>query len=77
MYRRYEDPWKVEDMLKDAEEKLARIKADMDQAENEGGFEFLFEAYISAVEDVAELRDRVRFAWDDQEYDENCALYGY
>lgn len=54
MYRNYEDPYALEEMLKEAEERLAQ------DPHNEG-----------LQEDIAELRDRVRFAWDDDEYDSN------
>lgn len=50
MYRRYEDPYKLEELLVEAEARLAE-NPDDDYA---------------AIE-VAELRDRLRFAWDDNE----------
>lgn len=50
MYRRYEDPYKVEELLKEAEARLAENPDD---------------DYL--CEEVAELRDRLRFAWDDNE----------
>ena len=50
MYRRYEDPYKLEELLAEAEARLAE-NPDDDYA---------------AIE-VAELRDRLRFAWDDNE----------
>lgn len=52
MYRNYEDPYALEEMLKEAEERLAQDPL------NEG-----------LQEDIAELRDRVNFAWQDEEYD--------
>lgn len=52
MYRNYEDPRALEEMLKEAEDKLAKNPEDEDLAM-----------------DVAELRDRVNFAWQDEEYD--------
>lgn len=50
MYRQYEDPYKVEELLKEAEARLAENPDD----------DYLHE-------EVAELRDRLRFAWDDNE----------
>lgn len=53
MYRRYEDPRKLEDILAEAEERLRQNPED---------------DYLA--QDVAELRDRVNFAWQD-EYQED------
>jgi hypothetical protein len=50
MYRQYEDPYKIEKELEEAEKRLEE-NPDDDWA---------------AIE-VAELRDRLRFAWDDNE----------
>lgn len=52
MYRNYENPYALEEMLKEAEKRLAKYPR------NE-----------SLQEDVAELRERVNFAWQDDEYD--------
>lgn len=68
MYRRYEDPWMLEDRLAEAEVRLENAKDDPTIDDD---------ALIDYYLDVEELKDRVRFAWDDQEYDENCELYGY
>lgn len=53
MYRSYEDPHKLEDMLAEAEQRLSEDPMNADLAE-----------------EVAELRDRVNFAWQD-EYQED------
>ena len=50
MYRRYEDPYKVEELLREAEKRLEENPED-----------------DYAAEEVANLRDRLRFAWDDDE----------
>lgn len=50
MYRQYENPFTVEDMLKDAKRRLA------EDPEN-----------IDIALEVEELKDRVRFAWDDNQ----------
>lgn len=62
MYRAYEDPWKLEEQLKEAKEDLANDPEDID-------------LYLR----VEELKERVNFAWQDQEYDEDYAReeYGY
>jgi hypothetical protein len=52
MYRQYEDPWKLEDQLAEAKQRLAENPYDED-----------------LVNEVAELKDRVNFAWQDNEYE--------
>lgn len=58
MYRQYEDPRKLEKMLEDAERRLSDAQA--------AGFEGIESLY----EEVAELRERVNFAWQDEEWEE-------
>lgn len=48
MYRQYENPFVLEDELKEAQKRLANDPENIDLAL-----------------DVEELKDRVRFAWDD------------
>ena len=50
MYRHYENPFSLEDELKEAKERLAADPENIDLAL-----------------EVEELKDRVRFAWDDNE----------
>ena len=50
MYRQYENPFSLEDELKDAKRRLAKDPENIDLAL-----------------EVEELKDRVRFAWDDNE----------
>lgn len=59
MYRNYEDPWKLEKRLQKAKEYLhiAQLAGDED-------------AIIDYTLEVEELKDRINFAWQDQEYDE-------
>ncbi len=59
MYRQYEDPRKLEEELKQAQEALERRI-------NEEGYEP--DGYD--VEYIEGLRERVNFAWQDEEYDE-------
>ena len=58
MYRRYENPFKLEDRLNEAkkalEERIAE-GADMD-------------SLIDYYEDIYDLEERIRFAWDDDEF---------
>lgn len=65
MFRQYEDPYKVEQMLKDAERELSDAKARGDDVE----------ALIDLANEVESLRERVNFAWQDDEYDEMNASY--
>lgn len=59
MYRTYEDPYKLEELLSEAEERLANaIARDEDNLED---------YYL----DVQDLKDRINFAWQDDEYDSN------
>lgn len=64
MYRQYEDPWKLEDRLEKAEESLERAKEE--DPEN-------IDRIIDLVNEVESLKERVNFAWQDQEYDDNYA----
>lgn len=64
MYRQYEDPWKLEDRLEDAKRRLEIAK--QEDPDND-------DRIIDLVLEVQELEERVNFAWQDQEYDENYA----
>ena len=63
MFRRYEDPVMLEEMLEEAKEILEEMRL-LDYDEDEIIDQELY---------VAELKDRVRFAWDDEQYDEMYA----
>ena len=62
MFRAYEDPRKVQKMLEDAERRLADAQA--------AGEDDLVDLYI----EVEELKERVNFAWQDDEYDCSQAI---
>lgn len=64
MYRQYEDPWNLEDRLDAARERLEIAK--QEDPDND-------DRIIDLVLEVQELEERVNFAWQDQEYDENYA----
>lgn len=64
MYRRYEDPWKLEDRLENAKKRLEQAK--QEDPDND-------DYIIDLVLEVQELEERVNFAWQDQEYDDNYA----
>lgn len=59
MYRSYEDPHKLEDMLREKrEEYAARMEAGAD-----------VEDLIELAIEINDLEQRVNFAWQDDEYD--------
>ena len=63
IYRQYEDPYKLE-------EKLKKLKEELHKA-------YALGADANELQDlqleIAELKDRINFAWQDDEYDEDCA----
>ena len=66
IYRQYEDPWKLEDQLAEAKVKLEEAKEKLRQdPDNEKLWD---EAEHWSLE-VNELKERVNFAWQDQEYE--------
>lgn len=60
MFRQYEDPYKLEQMLEEYEQQLAENPDDVD-------------LYLM----VAELKDRINFAWQDNEYECDYMLENY
>lgn len=59
MYRSYEDPHKLEDMLREKrEEYCSRMEAGAD-----------VEDLIDLAIEINDLEQRVNFAWQDDEYD--------
>ena len=59
MYRHYEDIGILNEMLKEARDRYDSMNEDDD-----------VDALVDAYLEVSELEDRIRFAWDDEEYDE-------
>ena len=59
MYRHYEDIGILNEMLKKARDRYDSMNEDDD-----------VDALVDAYLEVSELEDRIRFAWDDEEYDE-------
>lgn len=68
MYRQYENPAKVQKMLEAAEEELARAKEE--DPEN-------IDLIIDLANEVESLKERLNFAWQDDEYDEEYAREMY
>lgn len=65
MYRQYEDPYKIQKMLEAAERELEEAKERGDD----------IESLIDLDNEVESLRERLNFAWQDDEYDEMNATY--
>ena len=61
MYRQYENPYELQ-------KQLEKIKVEMHKAVKENADE---ETLISFAYDIAELEERINFAWQDEEYDED------
>ena len=59
MYRQYENPYKLEIQLE-------KLKAEYNKAVEENADE---ETLINIACDIAELKNRINFAWQDDEYD--------
>ena len=59
MYRQYEDPGKLEARLKELREERTAAVLNGDE-----------DRIISLDEEIAELKDRINFAYQDEEYDE-------
>lgn len=58
MYRQYEDPYQIEHQIESLEISMQEA-IDMDDEDLQ----------ISIAEELAELKDRLNFAWQDDEYD--------
>lgn len=61
MFRQYQDPWMLQD-------RLAKAQADLAAAIEAGESD---ETIFYLHEDVEELREKVNFAWQDEEASEN------
>ena len=58
MYRQYEDPYQIEHQIESLEISMQEA-IDMDDEDLQ----------ISIAEELAERKDRLNFAWQDDEYD--------
>ena len=65
MYRQYEEPRQLEKELDTARERMEKAKAEYDNGEGD------YDTYVDAYNDFCELKDRVNFAWQDEEYEED------
>lgn len=66
MYRQYEDPRKLE---KELQELKAAYDAEYIKAMQEGETSGRWEALTDINQEIEELKDRINFAWQDEEYD--------
>ena len=71
MYRRYEDPYQLEEYLDTVKEELENVKArfrSMD--ENDPDYDSVLNEMTDLVDQFEDLHERLSIAWDDDEYDE-------
>ena len=66
MYRRYEEPHKLEEELEEAKARLERRQQEDPDAD-------CWDLY----ETIGNLEERINFAWQDDEYDEQTACEGW
>lgn len=73
MYRRYEDPYALEKMLEEVKQERSQIvdklscRFALDAFEEED----LYYELAAVDETINELKERINFAWQDQEAEEN------
>ena len=71
MYRRYEDPYQLEEHLDNAKQELEELKIRLGSMdENDPDFDSMYFDMLNLADVVEDLKERIRFAWDDDEYDE-------
>lgn len=70
MDRQYENPRELTKQLEEKKARYEELKAKVDNGELD------FDILVDAHEDIADLEDRVNFAWQDEESEENYRLYG-
>ena len=64
IYRQHEDPWKLEDQLKEAKVKLEEAR---ERLRHDPDNEKLWDEVEHYALEVHGLKERVNFAWQDQE----------
>lgn len=70
MYRMYEDPYSLETELKSLKEYYNQL---IEAAERKGCFAVEWDIASDVCQEIAELKERINFAWQDDEAD----VYGY
>ena len=79
MYRQYENPRELEEHKRKLEKKKEELCADMDRYEKQGNSDMasnIFDALIDLENDINELSDRINFAYQDEEYEDDYRRYG-
>ena len=79
MYRQYENPRELEERKRKLEKKKEELCADMDRYEKQGNSDMasnMFDALIDLENDINELSDRINFAYQDEEYEDDYRRYG-
>ena len=71
MYRQYEDPRALEKQLEEVE---ARQETCLDACTTD---DERFEVIESFAEIIADLKERINFAWQDDEYEADCRYNAY
>ena len=79
MYRQYENPRELKERKRKLEKKKEELCTDMDRYEKQGNSDMasnMFDALIDLENDINELSDRINFAYQDEEYEDNYRRYG-
>ncbi len=71
LYRQYEDQRELERQLKELEAAREELYIRAEQETNPYRKDALFEQWSDSFQEVEELKDRINFAWQDEEYDES------
>lgn len=66
MYRQYEDPRTLEEELKELK---AAYEEEYLKAQQEGETSGRWDALTDISQEIEELKQRINFAWQDEEYD--------
>lgn len=70
MYRVYENPRELEKQLKELEEAREELYFRAESERDICRRDALFEEWSDSAQEVEELKERINFAWQDEEYDE-------
>lgn len=70
MFRQYENPRELERQLKELETAREELYLRAEQETNPYRKDALFEQWSDTYQEVEELKERINFAWQDEEYDE-------
>ncbi len=71
MDRQYEDPRALERQLEDLQRQREELYLRAEQETGPIRRDALMDEWYDSYQDVAELRDRINFAWQDEEYEDD------